>query len=117
MLHSKTGEPANQILQCRHHGDHLGLGLALQDGWSQLELAHRQDVCLLTHLHCSLGQEDFELHELINELIPGLRVFKKCQSIRAPGNTFGSLGSGFHYSDLQSSGIVSPVYLITPSFL
>ena len=30
------------------------------------------------------------LHELINELIPGLRVFKKCQSIRAPGNTFGS---------------------------
>lgn len=61
MLHSKTGEPANQILQCRHHGDHLCLGLALQDGWSQLELAHRQDVCLLTHLHCSLGQEDFEL--------------------------------------------------------
>lgn len=43
------------------HGDHLCLGLALQDGWSQLELAHRQDVCLLTHLHCSLGQRDFEL--------------------------------------------------------
>ena len=30
------------------------------------------------------------LHELIKELIPGLRVFKKCQGIRAPGNTFGS---------------------------
>lgn len=61
MLHSKTGELANQILQCRHHGDHLCFGLALQDGWSQLELAHRQDVCLLTHLHCSLGQEDLKL--------------------------------------------------------
>ena len=33
--------------------------LKSKDGWSQLELAHRQDVCLLTHLHCSLGQEDF----------------------------------------------------------
>lgn len=61
MLHSKTGEPANQVLQHRHHGKHLLFGLALQDGWSQLELAHRQDVCLLTHLHRSLGQEDLEL--------------------------------------------------------
>lgn len=61
MLHSKTGEPANQTLQHRHHRNHLCFGLALQDGWSQLELAHRQDVCLFTHFHCSLGQEDLEL--------------------------------------------------------
>lgn len=37
-----------------------------------------------------ITQRQKYLHELINKLIPGLRVFKKCQSIRAPGNTFGS---------------------------
>lgn len=30
------------------------------------------------------------LHELIDELIPGLRVLEKCQCIGAPGHTFRS---------------------------
>lgn len=61
VLHSEIGEPANQILQCGHQTEHLLFGLALKDGRSQLKLAHRQDVGLLTHLHCSLGQEDLQL--------------------------------------------------------
>lgn len=38
-------------------------------------------------------------------------------SARVAGSDTLTLGSGFQHGDLQSSGIVSPVYLITPSFL
>ena len=38
-------------------------------------------------------------------------------SARVSGSDVLTLGSGFQHGDLQSSGIVSPVYLITPSFL
>lgn len=61
VLHSETGEPANQMLQCGHQAEHLLFSLALKDGRSQLELAHGQDVSLLTHLYCSLRQEDLKL--------------------------------------------------------
>ena len=84
MLHSKTGEPADQILQRRHHGNHLCFGLALQDGGSQLELAHGQDVCLLTHLHGSLGQEDLELRaeEDLVETKKRTQTFSDAQNAR-----------------------------------
>lgn len=38
-------------------------------------------------------------------------------SARAAGRGALTLGSGFQHGDLQSSSIVSPVYLTTPSFL
>lgn len=76
MLHSETSEPANQILQCGDQAEHLLFGLALKDGRSQLKLAHRQDVGLLTHLHCSLGQEDLELRRE-KELVRSKRRIQK----------------------------------------
>lgn len=38
-------------------------------------------------------------------------------SARVAGSDALTLGSSFQHGDLQSSGIISPVYLITPSFL
>ena len=38
-------------------------------------------------------------------------------SARVAGSNTLTLGSGFQHGDLQSSGIISPVHLITPSFL
>jgi hypothetical protein len=61
VLHPQTGEPADQLLQRGHQAEHLLFGLALEDGRSQLELAHGQDVGLLAHLYCSLRQEDLKL--------------------------------------------------------
>lgn len=77
MLHSKVGEAADQILQSRHHAHCLRFGLALQDGWSQLELAHGQDVGLLAHLHGSLRQEALELRTEEDVLHPEKRTRKR----------------------------------------